>query len=387
MKHLLSYALALFTGTAIAWLPAADKIRGVNIGGLFVSEPWMMGDEWNKMGCSGTGDEFNCVQKLGQAQADFNFQKHYDTFITQDDIKRIKSLGLNTIRVPVGYWMREDIVNRNSEHFPRGGFPYLRRLCQWAKDAGIYVIIDLHAAPGGQQKDQSFTGKSVSTPGFFVSWQYERAYKFLEWMAKIIHTDSAFWSVGALQLVNEPIQNPNQYPSLVNEFYPNAWKRIRAAEAALGTTQANLLHIQMMDQRWGSGNPNQALKDLWFAFYDDHNYVKWTPNVAATRDAYMRFTCQQDLGGNWPVVVGEWSLSTADENGAEFNVNRPDAKAWYRRWWSAQTYAYEKQNGWIFWTWKVQNGDWRWGYSNAVDAGVIPTNARGDAGACNGFTK
>ena len=382
MKHLLGYTLALFAGTATAWLPGADKIRGVNLGGLFVSEPWMMNDEWNRMGCGGTSDEFNCVQKLGQAQADINFQKHYDTFITQGDIQRIKSLGLNTIRIPVGYWMREDIVKRDSEHYPKGGFQYLKRICQWAKDAGIYVIIDLHAAPGVQQRQQSFTGHIVDTPGFFTSSQYERAYQFLEWMANIIHTDPAFWMVGTLQVVNEPAAN---YPSLVSEFYPNAWKRIRAAEAALKTTRENLLHIQMMDQRWGSGDPKQSLTDLWFAFYDNHNYLKWTETLPANRDAYMRHTCNDDISGNWPVVVGEWSLSPRDENNSEFDINRGDAKAWYRRWWSAQTYAFEKQNGWIFWSWKVQNVDWRWGYSNAVDAGVIPTNARGDAGACNGF--
>lgn len=389
MKNLLTYAITLFAGTAVAWLPSADKIRGVNIGGLFVAEPWMMNDEWNKMGCGGTSSEFDCVVKLGQAQADINFQKHYDTYFTQADITRIKSLGLNTIRIPVGYWIREDIVYSDSEHFPKGGLQYLRRLCQWAKDAGLYIIIDLHGAPGAQQPQQPFTGQFASSAGFYVSWQYERAYKFLEWMTRMIHTDSAFYNVGALQVVNEPIQSYSQVPTLVNEFYPNAWKRIRAVEDSLGTAKDQRIHIQMMNEKWGSGNPNQGLTDLWFAFYDDHKYVKWTPGVASTRDAYMRYSCNDDRGGNWPVVVGEWSLSTADENNSEFDINRSDAKAWYRRWWSAQTYAYEKQNGWIYWSWKVQNiggrMDWRWGYVNAVDAGVIPSNARGDAGACNGY--
>ncbi|KAJ3302551.1 ribosomal protein S5 [Kappamyces sp. JEL0829] len=131
---------------------------------------------------------------------------------------------------------------------------------------------------------------------------------------------------------------------MINSYYPNAFKRIRAAESKLGITSNNLLHIQMMDEKWGSGNPNAALTDLWFAFYDDHSYVKWTPNVAATRDAYMRFSCHDDRGGNWPVIVGEWSLSPADEDNAEFSITKPDAVAWYRKWWAAQVIAYEKQN-------------------------------------------
>ena len=59
------------------------------------------------------------------------------------------SLGLNTVRIPVGYWFLESLVV-TSEHFPRGGEKYLDQAVQWAKDAGLYVIIELHGAPGAQ---------------------------------------------------------------------------------------------------------------------------------------------------------------------------------------------------------------------------------------------
>ena len=36
--------------------------------------------------------------------------------------------------------------------------------------------------------------------------------------------------------------------------------------------------------------------------------------------------------------------------------------------------AYEKQEGWIFWAWKAELGDYRWSYSEAVEAGIIPKN-------------
>lgn len=119
---------SLLAGMANAWLPAADKIRGVNLGGLFIVEPWMMTDEWNAMGCGDKKSEFDCVLKLGQAGADAAFQAHWNRWITQADITQIKSLGLNTIRIPVGYWMLESLVD-GSEHFPRGGFQYLERVC------------------------------------------------------------------------------------------------------------------------------------------------------------------------------------------------------------------------------------------------------------------
>ncbi len=93
------------------WNPGVGKIRAVNLGSQFIIEPWMAGDEWSSMGCAGLNDEWQCVQSLGQEQADAAFAKHWDSWTTQDDISKIKSYGLNTIRIPVGFWIKEDLVN------------------------------------------------------------------------------------------------------------------------------------------------------------------------------------------------------------------------------------------------------------------------------------
>ena len=127
---------ALLPCFASAWLPQ-DKIRGVNLGGHFIIEPWMMYDEWSEMGCGDQQSEFDCVLKLGQDAANQAFQDHWGRWITQDDIAQMKDLGLNTIRIPLGYWIVEDLIDETSEYFPRGGFPYLETLCGWANDAGL----------------------------------------------------------------------------------------------------------------------------------------------------------------------------------------------------------------------------------------------------------
>lgn len=149
--------LALFLAGAQAWMPSADKIRGVNLGSQFIIEPWMANDIWNSMGCGGQNDEWKCVEALGQDAADEAFRGHWDTWTTQDDINQIASLGLNTIRIPVGFWIKEDLVN-DGEHYPRGGLEYLDRLVGWARDAGLYIIMDLHGGPGSQTPNQQFTG-------------------------------------------------------------------------------------------------------------------------------------------------------------------------------------------------------------------------------------
>ncbi len=141
------------------WLQGSGKVRGVNLGSLFVFEPWLAETTWSNMGCAGLNSEFDCVSRLGQTQANSVFQAHWNSWITQSDIAQMQSYGLNTIRIPVGYWMKEDLVYSNSEHFPQGGFQFLQQLCGWASDAGFYIIIDLHGAPGAQVASNSDTGQ------------------------------------------------------------------------------------------------------------------------------------------------------------------------------------------------------------------------------------
>ncbi len=145
------------------WLPATLPLRGVNLGSQFIVEPWMANDEWNSMGCGGTASEFDCVSKLGQTQANYAWANHWNTWTTKDDISKMQSYGLNAIRIPVGYWIDEDLVYSDSEHFPQGGLHYLEQICGWASDAGFYIIIDLHGAPGAQRAENVDTGQVYSS--------------------------------------------------------------------------------------------------------------------------------------------------------------------------------------------------------------------------------
>jgi aryl-phospho-beta-D-glucosidase BglC (GH1 family) len=134
------------------------KIRGVNLGGWLISEPWMMEGEWSDMGCSGQCSEFDCVNHLGQAQADTAFNAHYARWITPAMIQDIHNAGLNTIRIPIGYWSLRSIVD-SSEHYPNMNLQYLDAVIQKAADLGMFVVIDLHGAPGAQKVGDAFTGQ------------------------------------------------------------------------------------------------------------------------------------------------------------------------------------------------------------------------------------
>lgn len=153
-------------GKRAAGLP--NKIRGVNLGGWLVSEPWLMRNEWTQViGCPACSDcrnggkcsEFDCVGTIGQSKADEGFQKHYAGWITPADIQKIHDAGLNTVRIPIGYWSLRELVD-SSDHFPNmGDLNYLDAVIQKAADLGMFVVMDLHGAPGAQKTDDAFTGQ------------------------------------------------------------------------------------------------------------------------------------------------------------------------------------------------------------------------------------
>jgi hypothetical protein len=118
----------------------------------------------------------------------------------------------------------------------------------------------------------------------------------------------------------------------------------------------------MMNAKWGSGDPTESLTDTYFAAYDDHRYLKWDTSVAVNKDNYITASCNDDRGGNTPTIVGEWSLSVPDD--VQWTAEwEPEAnKDFYTRWFAAQVIAYEKQAGWVFWTWRADLGDYRWSY-------------------------
>ncbi|RFU34687.1 hypothetical protein B7463_g1653, partial [Scytalidium lignicola] len=366
------------------WLPGTLPIRGVNLGSMFVFEPWIAESEWSRIGCGAYQSEFDCVAGIGQSAANAGFQDHWNTWITQADITEMQSYGLNTIRIPLGYWIDESLVYTDSEHFPQGALTYLERLCGWASDAGFYIILDLHGAPGAQVAQNPDTGQYAPTPGFYVDYQFDRAISFLSWITNIIHTNTNYRNVGMIEIVNEPVQNSNSVGDMRSYYYPQAFTTIRNVESSLGITQYNELHIQMMNDKWGSGDPTQYLTNNWFAAYDDHRYIKWDTSVAVSQSSYLSTSCNDNRGGNTPTIVGEWSLSVPDDVQWTSGWDPSTQQNFYKNWFAAQVMSYEKQDGWIFWCWKSQLGDYRWAYQDAVAAGIIPTNPSTvyDIGAC-----
>ncbi|KAF2140295.1 glycoside hydrolase family 5 protein [Aplosporella prunicola CBS 121167] len=399
MLAYLFFALGL---PALAWLPASppggvslqaftssktSKIRGVNLGSQFLIEPWMSRQAWADIGCTGAEAEFQCVKNnfggdINRASA--AFQRHWASWITRNDINKMLSYGLNTIRIPLGWWMKEDLV-KSGEYFPKGGFTHLENICRWATDAGMYIIIDLHGVPGTQLERQPFTGNSSDRAYFYQSdYQSGRSYEFLSWMTQQILINPVFKNVGAIGVINEPKFNTIDGDTkwMVEHYYGSAIDSIRNVEASRGVSGNSRLHIMLMDDLWGSGSrdPTSSLTagQKSFLLFDDHNYQEG-PTSGKDAAGIIAYACGDNrvtaLEPGNTKVVGEFAMALSQSSGLRPETNY---KSFYQSYFAAQQWQYEKTNGWVFWTWKTDQrdlGNWlQWSYSGAVENGLISTN-------------
>ncbi|MBQ8781780.1 MAG: cellulase family glycosylhydrolase [Oscillospiraceae bacterium] len=71
-------------------------------------------------------------------------KEHYDSFITEDDVKKIASWGVDHVRLPIDYNLleKEDGTPEDS------GFAYIDSAVEWCRSAGLHIVLDLHKTAG-----------------------------------------------------------------------------------------------------------------------------------------------------------------------------------------------------------------------------------------------
>ncbi len=136
-------------------------LKGVNLGNWLLWETWMgfvpeYTHDWAHYDTLEVLTERFGTEKTEKIEKTF-----MDNFITEEDIAQIEKLGFNCVRVPFWYrnFMTEDLKWLTENHDDNSGFQKLDWLISICEKYGIYVILDLHGAPGGQSKNHC-TGKA-----------------------------------------------------------------------------------------------------------------------------------------------------------------------------------------------------------------------------------
>jgi glucan 1,3-beta-glucosidase len=140
--------------------------------------------------------EFLLMQYLGKDLGSALFKQHRDSFITDDDFSAIAQAGLNTVRIPVGYWIRP-VSTGPATTFAPGAVAYLDSAMVWAANHGLKVLVDIHGAMGSQNGD---TNSACETPGK-IDWGIDDTLALVKFLVSRYKATPAFLG---LSLLNEP---------------------------------------------------------------------------------------------------------------------------------------------------------------------------------------
>jgi endoglucanase len=240
-----------------------------------------------------------------------DFWKEYRRrYITEGDIQLIQRSGLNSVRIPFHYKF----------FLPGGGgFEIFDPALEWCRRAGVWVVLDMHCAPGGQ------TGANIDD-----SWGYPWLYE----NAKDQELICGVWSniarryrddpiVIGYHLLNEPIPH---FPQLrkYNDRLEPLYRRITKAIRAVDRNHAIFLEAAQWDTNFKVFGPPFDTNVV----YKFHKY--WMPPVQSAIQEYVDYRDRYNV----PIWLGESGENT-DQWIQQFRT------------------LLEKNNiGWCFWPYK-----------------------------------
>jgi endoglucanase len=172
----------------------AITLKGTNLGNWLVPEGYMF--KTGKVGAPRQIDQL-LGEMVGPDSLAAFWNKYLDNYITHDDIKYLKRIGCNHIRLPFHYKLFTDDLYMGKRN---AGFEYFDRVINWCKQENMYVLLDMHCAPGGQ------TGDNIDDSAGYPWLYYSQSSQDLmsEIWVKIAHRYKNEQIVIGYDVVNEP---------------------------------------------------------------------------------------------------------------------------------------------------------------------------------------
>jgi hypothetical protein len=304
-------------------------LRGLGLGGWMLQEGYML-----KTG-SFAGPQHKIEQKITELIGAENTVEFYDAYkangITKRDIDSLAAWGFNSVRLPMHYNLytlpieEEKVFGENT--WLEEGFIMTDNLLDWCAANKIYLILDLHAAPGGQGKDANISDYDPAKPSLWES-QANQDKTVALWKKLALRYKDSPW-IGGYDLINEPNWNftgTNKNGCDETDNAPLRALQIKITNAIREVDTNHLIFIE--GNCWG--NNYQGLFPLW----DDnmalsfHKY--WNFNDKASIQTMLDYRTKYNV----PIWMGE--------SGENSNV-------WFKE---AISLVESNNIGWAFWPMK-----------------------------------
>ncbi|KAF8956533.1 glycoside hydrolase superfamily [Flammula alnicola] len=350
------------------WVWGQDVVRGVNLGGWLVTEPFIcpaLYEAYINKSNIAVVDEWTLSQAMG-ADLATKMEEHYKSFITEKDFADVAAAGLNWVRIPIGFWAIETI---NDEPFLVGtSWAYFLKAIQWARKYGIRIYLDLHALPGSQNGWVSFMN------GVMGIANAQRTLTYLRIITEFVSQPQYRDVVGVIGIVNEILWGTIGKDS-VQSFYLAAYEAIRTS-TGVGSGPYIAIH---------EGFQGPAIWEGFLAGAD---------RLALDQHPYLAF--MGDTSPGWAIATNRSQSVFGVTLGGEFSaaINNcglcsPDCSTWDN--WSAYSSdtvaglknvalaSMDALQNFFFWTWKIGNSTQlgtssspMWHYQLGLQQGWIP---------------
>ena len=259
-------------------------LRGMGLGGWMLQEGYMLGVKKE-----GTQHSLQAriAELVGQEDCARFYQLWLENHMTRADVDLLAGAGFNSIRLPMHYNLftlpiqQEPIQGSNT--WLTTGFEITDHLLAWCKANRMYLILDLHASPGGQGKDANISDADPAKPSLWESDANQNKTVAL-WRRLAERYANEPW-IGGYDLLNEPnwtFEGKDKNGKDDSRNQP-LWDLYQAITRAIRQVDKN--HMLIIEGNgWGNnynGFPGPWEDDLVFSF---HKY--WNPN---TPESIARF--------------------------------------------------------------------------------------------------
>jgi len=294
-------------------------LRGFGLGGWLLPEGymWQMEGEYDR-----PRHIERLIETLCGAEYAVSFWERYEeNYITYADIGWIAGRGFNSVRLPLNARRLFRFKHGNAEFVPNT-LACIDRLIDWCRTCGIYVILDMHAAPGGQT-GQNIDDCENDQPELFTNPMYqEQLCSAWELLAKRYADEPV---VAAYDLLNEPLPNFFcQYNDQLLPLYRRLIERIRAIDPN---------HMIMLEgAHWATD----------FSVLDGMSREEAAENIALQFHRYWSAPDEESLDG-YRLAAGRLDVPLYLGESGENNLE----------WYTAMFPLCERLNiGWSFWSYK-----------------------------------
>ena len=274
-------------------------LRGIGTGNWMLQEGYMM----QSSDVAPTQHQFSAklVSTIGEAKTDSFYNAWLANHFRRIDVDSMKSWGFNSVRVAMHYkWFTLPIEQEpvaGQQTWLDKGFTMIDSLLDWCGDNQMYLILDLHGAPGGQGKDAAISDYDDKKLSLWES-QANKDKTIALWRKLAERYSSEPW-IGGYDLINEPNW------SFSNGNTP-LWDLLKNITTAIREVDKN--HLIIIEGNWFANNydglpaiwdNNLALSFHKYWTYNDAGSLNWMINLRNSRNVPIWLGESGENSNNW----------------------------------------------------------------------------------------